>query len=56
MPANKPVGPHPFLIGCTIVGLILVGLGVFRPSLHTIWEVPLGAFMIISSMGKMVSR
>lgn len=56
MPANRPMGPRPILVGGLLVGvgLILWAWGV--PTLNIIWQVPLGLLLVVSSLGKMSSR
>lgn len=56
MAPTKPAGPRPILVGGLALGGALVAAACWHPSLHIFWQAPLGMLLIISSMGKMVSR
>lgn len=53
---GKPAGPRPILVGGFALGLGLFAWGVFAPSVHSLWQVPAGLGLMITTMGKMASR
>lgn len=53
---GNPAGPRPVWVLLFIIGGLLVGHGFMSPSLHSIWEVPLGLVLVVSMVGKMTVR
>lgn len=56
MGANQPAGPGKFLLTVFFGGVALMLWAVLVPSLHSVWQVLLGAAMSVMSLGKMVAR
>lgn len=57
MPAQKPAGPRRHLVGGFALGWVLLALAYFTfPSVHMLWELPIGVALVVMCMGKMVSR
>jgi hypothetical protein len=54
---RDPAGPRPFLVGGFALGLVLLAIAYFTFfSVHNLWEVPLGLYLVVACMGKMVAR
>lgn len=50
-------GPTPLrLTFLTLGGFLLAWGAYFHPSLHTLWQAPLGALIFMAALGKIVSR
>lgn len=56
MAATKPAGPHPVLVVGFLAGLGFVAWAVYMPSVHLLWQLPLGVFLVVSCIGKMFAR
>ena len=56
MSAQKPKGPGLVSMTCLGIGIGLLFLGLARLSVHTLWEVPLGALIAGTAIGNMVAR
>lgn len=56
MAANRPAGPRLILVGGFALGCVLLGAAYWRPTVHILWQAPLGLVLVISCMGKMTSR
>lgn len=53
---GNPIGPHPVLLAGVAIGLGLLGYGFTHLSVHILWQVPLGLWLVIGSFGKMAAR
>lgn len=56
MAANRPAGPRPVLVVVFLAGCGLLIWTCLAPSVHIVWQAPLGALLAVSSLGKMASR
>lgn len=56
MADDKPAGPRPLLVVGLLAGVGLLLGAWWHPTIHMLWQLPLGLFLAVSSMGKMVSR
>lgn len=53
---SKPVGPHPALLVGLGAGVSLCIFGYANPTIHLIWQIPLGLYLVIAAIGKMSAR
>lgn len=56
MPPQRPAGPRPVPVVGFTGGLVLLAVAYWHPSIHILWQAPLGVLLAVSSLGKMVSR
>lgn len=56
MSAQKPAGLSPIPVVGFLAGLALVLWAVYAPSINILWQVPVGALLIFSTVGKMSVR
>lgn len=56
MSASKPAGPRPIFVIGFAAGVVLIGACFWAPSVNVLWQFPLGALLLVTSLGKMVSR
>ena len=56
MGAVKPAGPSKFLVTVFLIGVGLLFWAVLVPSVHSVWQVLLGAVLSVVSVGKMTAR
>lgn len=57
MVRQQPAGPRSVWGAGFALGVLLVLWGAWwHPSIHSIWQVPFGAYLAIVCMGKMAAR
>lgn len=57
MSVIKPAGPRSVWGAGFALGLVLLLWSIWlHPSLHTIWQAPIGLYLVVVCMGKMAAR
>jgi hypothetical protein len=56
MPPQMARGPSRFLVTVFLIGVGLLFWAVFVPTVHSVWQVVLGAVLSVVSVGRMVAR
>jgi hypothetical protein len=56
-PGLDPAGPRPVWVGGFLLGFALLVAAYFTfPNIHNLWEIPVGGWLFLLSMGKMAAR